>query len=118
MVVVGKTISLRYGGCLCNYAGSYARINSHSIRQNPSPTIKNHFVSQLIGAYKTPSSKWIHLAGCALFKWQRSHYFKVIFKQEQIDNITRYINKTQLNGMLQGKIEGKNKPCHLATTGF
>lgn len=60
--------------------------------KNPESTGKKHSILELIGAYKTTSSKLIHLAGCSIFKWQRSYYRTLIYKQEQIDNIIKYIN--------------------------
>lgn len=60
--------------------------------KNPESTVKKHSILELISAYKTTSSKLIHLAGCSIFKWQRSYYRTLKYKQEQIDNIIKYIN--------------------------
>lgn len=71
--------------------------------KDPASEIKKHSILELIGAYKTTSSKLIHLAGCKAFKWQRSHYLTVVFKQEQIDNIIRYIKDNPAKGYASRK---------------
>ena len=46
---------------------------------------------QLIGAFKTTSSKLIHIAGYKDFKWQRSFHDRVINSEKGLDNIRNYI---------------------------
>jgi putative transposase len=61
-----------------------------SLQCDPSlPKIKS--VSELIGAYKTTTSKQIHLAGMRNFAWQRSFYDRIIRDEEAYENIKRYI---------------------------
>jgi len=43
-----------------------------------SPTTKIKTLSSLMGAYKTTSSKQIHLAGLKEFRWQRSFHDRII----------------------------------------
>lgn len=45
----------------------------------------------LIGAFKTTSSKLIHLAGDSDFHWHKSYYERIIRKTDDLDRISRYI---------------------------
>jgi putative transposase len=54
--------------------------------------IKIKSVSQLIGAFKTTSSKWIHLAGYDSFSWQRSFYDHIIRNDISYYRISDYID--------------------------
>ncbi len=45
----------------------------------------------LIGAFKTTSSKLIHRAGFTDFSWHRSFYDHVIRKDESLDKVREYI---------------------------
>ncbi len=53
--------------------------------------IKIKPLAQLIGAFKTTSSKKIHLAGNSNFEWHRSYYARLIMDQKSLENITAYI---------------------------
>ena len=46
---------------------------------------------QLIGAFKTTSSKLIHQSGLLDFQWQKSFYDHVIRQDESLDKIREYI---------------------------
>lgn len=48
-------------------------------------------LSDLIGAYKTTSSKQIHLYGYSEFKWQRSFHDHIIRNEHSYWNILNYI---------------------------
>jgi len=48
-------------------------------------------ISELIGAFKTTSSKLIHKVGCTEFSWQRSFYDHVVRQDESLDKIREYI---------------------------
>ena len=48
-------------------------------------------VSELIGAFKTTSSKLIHLAGYSDFEWQRSFHDHIIKDERSYLNISNYI---------------------------
>lgn len=50
-------------------------------------------VSSLMGAMKTTSSKYIHLAGNNDFKWQRSFHDHIVRNQSSYDNIYNYISE-------------------------
>jgi hypothetical protein len=50
-------------------------------------------LSELIGAFKTRSSKYIHLAGFPEFKWHNSfHDHKMQFLPGEYENIVNYIH--------------------------
>jgi putative transposase len=53
--------------------------------------IKIKSLSELIGAYKTTTSKQIHLAGFPEFAWQRSFHDHIIRDEESCINISDYI---------------------------
>lgn len=48
-------------------------------------------VPELIGAFKTTSSKLIHIAGNKKFKWQKSYYDVIIRDDESFCRISGYI---------------------------
>ena len=48
-------------------------------------------VPELIGAFKTTSSKLIHIAGNNKFKWQKSYYDVIIRDDESFCRISEYI---------------------------
>ncbi len=68
-------------------------------RSRPVPTTaninNNNFkilsLSNIIGAFKTASSKMIHESGLAEFKWQRSFYDHIVRQQKSLQIIRRYI---------------------------
>jgi putative transposase len=55
-------------------------------------TIKIKSLSELIGAYKTTSSKQIHLAGKTNFSWQRSFHDHIIRNAISYERISNYID--------------------------
>jgi len=48
-------------------------------------------LSELIGAFKTTSSKLIHQHGTPEFKWQKSFYDHIIRNYQSLQNIRQYI---------------------------
>ncbi|MCK6622694.1 MAG: transposase [Calditrichaceae bacterium] len=59
---------------------------------NPdSPHRKFKPVPELMGAFKTTSSKFIHQSGLADFRWQKSYYDHIIRNERELHNIRRYI---------------------------
>ena len=54
------------------------------------PKIKS--ISSLMGAYKTTSSKQIHLLGNHNFNWQRSFHDHIVRDERRYNNIFNYIN--------------------------
>ncbi len=61
-------------------------------------------VPQLIGAFKTTSSKDIHLQGLPNFSWQKSFYDHIIRKDGSLDKIREYI----LNNPKQWEMDEDN----------
>ena len=59
-----------------------------SIQKN---SLKIKSLSELMGAFKTKSSKLIHLAGYPDFKWQRSFHDHIIKDEKAYLNISNYI---------------------------
>jgi putative transposase len=55
----------------------------------PNPKIKS--LSELMGAYKTTSSKQIHLSGYSGFVWHRSFHDHIIRDERSFRNISHYI---------------------------
>ena len=62
---------------------------------------KTKSVSELIGAFKTTSSKLIHLNGLEYFFWQRSFYDHIIRNESALNNIREYIANNPLNWALE-----------------
>jgi putative transposase len=48
-------------------------------------------IPQLIGAYKTTSSKLIHLSGNKDFQWQKSYWDRIIRDENELNKIREYI---------------------------
>lgn len=53
-------------------------------------------LSELIGAFKTTSSKLIHQAGLNDFAWQRSFYDHIIRAEKDFASIVKYIQNNPL----------------------
>ena len=53
--------------------------------------LKIKSVSELMGAYKTTSSKQIHNLGFSCFGWQRSFHDRIVRDRQQFHNIDKYI---------------------------
>ena len=53
-------------------------------------------LSELIGVFKTTSSKAVHETGLIDFKWQRSFYDRIIRDEKEFYNIRKYINQNPL----------------------
>ncbi len=51
---------------------------------------------QIIGAFKTTSSKLIHSAGFLPFQWQKSYYDRVIRDERELQNVRQYIRNNPL----------------------
>lgn len=70
-----------------NHVHAIIEINSSLVKDT-----KIKSLSQLVGAFKTTSSKHIHLAGYEEFKWQRSFYDNIIRNNRAFQNISNYID--------------------------
>ena len=64
-------------------------------RSRPVPTgeAKTKSLSELVGAFKTTSSKRIREGGLAFFQWQRSFHDHVIRDDEDLDRVREYIRE-------------------------
>ena len=60
-----------------------------SVRDLSLPKIKS--LSELMGAYKTTTSKKIHLSGFNEFAWQRSFHDHIIHNEKSYERISNYI---------------------------
>ena len=69
-------------------------------RSRPAPAASGMIIkslSSLMGAYKTTSSKLIHLAGLTEFAWQRSFHDHIIRNSYEYRNIYNYIVNNPIN---------------------
>jgi putative transposase len=66
-----------------------------SQEDNPKPKIKS--LSEIIGAFKTMSSKELHNKGLTEFKWQRSFYDRIIRNERELYQIRKYIEQNPLS---------------------
>lgn len=53
-------------------------------------------LSELVGAFKTTSSKRIHRSGLASFQWQKSFYERIIRNDDELTRIREYIQTNPL----------------------
>lgn len=71
-------------------------------RSRPVPTIgantsiKIKSLSEIMGAFKTTSSKMIHIHGLTYFKWQRSFHDHIIRTEKKLQNIRKYIQNNPI----------------------
>mgnify|MGYP000378727611 CR=1 FL=1 len=70
-----------------NYVGN-GRDRSLPIKIKPLP--------ELIGAFKTTSSKLIHQLGYNFFQWQKSYYDHIIRNKKSLEKIRQYIRYNHL----------------------
>jgi putative transposase len=68
---------------------------NRTARELSLPKIKS--VSELIGAFKSTSSAFIRKEGLKEFRWQRSFYDRIIRNQNELNNITGYIQDNPKN---------------------
>ncbi|MFC1612958.1 transposase, partial [Patescibacteria group bacterium] len=72
----------------------YRRDRSRPVPTSESGKIKS--LSELIGAFKTTSSKIIHKNGFGNFAWQRSFYDHIIRDEKSLNNIREYIKNNPM----------------------
>jgi len=65
-----------------------------SLQDNPAQKVKP--LPELIGAFKTTSSKLIHESGLSIFKWQKSFHDHIIRNDKSLDRIRKYIHYNPL----------------------
>jgi putative transposase len=63
----------------------------------PNSTVKIKPITELIGAFKTTSSKQIHQSVRPDFQWQRSFFDHIIRNEEELSRIRNYIRLNPLN---------------------
>ncbi len=73
-------------------------------RPVPTRTTKTKSLSELIGAFKTTSSKQIRENGFASFKWQRSFHDHIVRDDDDLNRVREYI----LNNPLQWALDAEN----------
>ena len=66
-----------------------------SLKNRSKPKVKS--LSEIIGAFKTMSSKELHKIGLKEFKWQRSFYDRVIRNERELYQIRKYIEQNPLS---------------------
>ena len=66
------------------------------LRETRDPREKIKPVSELIGAFKTTTSKRIHQLGMTSFQWQRSFYDRIIRNDKELNRIREYIRTNPL----------------------
>lgn len=75
-------------------------IDGGRVRSQPDPTeipIKIKPLPELIGAYKTTTSKKIHQSGLKHFRWQRSYHDHIIRNSTEYSRIYSYIEDNPMN---------------------
>ncbi len=84
-----------------NHVHGILEINRNLVGSGRDLTLQDEIkikpLSELIGAYKTTSSKLIHLAGCEDFLWQRSFHDSIIRDKVSYYKITNYIKSNPRN---------------------
>ena len=64
------------------------------LQDNPTQKVKS--LPELIGAFKTTSSKLIHESGLSIFKWQKSFHDHIIRNDKSLDRMRKYIHYNPL----------------------
>jgi len=65
--------------------------SSSQLRESSPKSLKIKSISSLMGAYKTTTSKLIHIAGNPNFEWHRSFYDNIVRNQIAYSKIDQYI---------------------------
>jgi putative transposase len=76
-----------------NLAASFKKdVNTNNVVTGRDPSLRKiKSLSKLVGAFKTTSSKSIHVAGLINFSWQRSFYDRIIRNEDELNKIRQYI---------------------------
>lgn len=74
-----------------NHVHGIIQIYRQLIQAHEQPSVKIKSLSELMGAYKTTTSKQIRLAGLPEFAWQRSFHDHIIRNERAYANIANYI---------------------------
>ena len=70
-------------------------LQKQKLDKNENP-IKIKSLSELMGAFKTTSSKHIHITGLEEFVWQRSFYEHIVRNEKSLEKIRWYIKNNPL----------------------
>lgn len=81
----------------------------HSVHDRFVQEQKIKSISQLIGAFKTTSSKIIHILGYFSFQWHKSFYDEIIRDEKSLERIRKYIIE---NPMKVGNGRDRSVPDH------
>ncbi len=110
-VSIERPVSARNIDCNVTQIVSEGKINTSTARPvhttsinvpitQPVPAGKIKSLSELIGAFKTTSSKLIRNRGLNNFSWQRSFYDHIIRNEKSLDEIRYYIRYNPLKWAL------------------
>ena len=85
--------------------------NPDQNKNKPSPR-KYKPLDQIIGAFKTTSSKLIHLSGYNDYAWQRSYYDRIVRDAGALNQIRQYIinNPGNWSAQIQDLYRDRNHP--------
>jgi len=72
-------------------------VTGRDLSQRDEPKLKIKSLSEIIGAFKTMSSKELHLKGLEEFKWQRSFYDRIIRDERELYQLRKYIEQNPLS---------------------
>jgi len=72
-------------------------VTSRDLSLNKKQKRKIKSLSEIIGAFKTMTSKELHLKGLKEFKWQRSFYDRIIRNERELYQIRKYIEENPLS---------------------
>ena len=87
-----------------------------SLQPNDHPPRNIKPLPELIGAFKTTSSKLIHLAGLPEFQWHKSYYDHIIRDESSMNKIREYICNNALNW--ESDSENENPVDDMSLTGI
>jgi len=107
MALASQKLSICGIGLFCGHAKSFHGIIIIDASLKTSD-VKTKSLSELIGAFKTTSSKLIHQAELKTFHWQKSFYDRIIRNEIELFKIRQYIQ----NNPLKWEID-KNNPSNI-----
>jgi putative transposase len=72
-------------------------VTGRDLSQKDEQKQKIKSLSEIIGAFKTMTSKELHKKGLKEFKWQRSFYDRIIRNEKELYQIRKYIEQNPLS---------------------
>ena len=92
-------------------------IDTHDGACGPGPVATGPYrrksLSGLVGAFKTTSSKAIHLAGHGQFRWQKSFHDSIVGNERSLARITQYIHGNPAQWATDSENPESNISMHL-----